>query len=66
VRKWRKCVGIEPTGPAARDPQDLKSWADTSPQALPPESLPQVTSFCKAFWMTDSRWTLEEKLGRMM
>ena len=33
---WRKCVGIEPTGPPEADPQDLKSRADTSPHALPP------------------------------
>ena|SRR5438128_1754027 len=32
---WRKCVGIEPTGPPEADPQDLKSWANTSPHALP-------------------------------
>ena len=40
-KSWRKCVGIEPTDPAARDPQDLKSRTDTSPHALPPLSLPQ-------------------------
>lgn len=36
---WRKCVGIEPTGPPKADPQDLKSWANTSPRALPLPSL---------------------------
>ena len=32
---WRKCVGVEPTGPPEADPQDLKSWANTGPHALP-------------------------------
>ena len=35
MKSWRKRVGIEPTVPIKSGPQDLKSWANTSPHALP-------------------------------